>query len=366
MENLIVMGTVFMLENRISAARGCLKRTGADLLIVSNLSNIRYLCGFTGSEGLLILSQNQGWFLTDSRYTSQAGEEVSGATVVEFANRLDSLAQVVLEEKAGKVAFEGGYTSYSSYREMGKKIPGVRFQAVDKELSDLRSVKDKDEGALLEKVARLASAALMETLAEVRPGARESDLAWSLECAMRKGGGEGKSFDFIVASGERGALPHGKASDKLLKKGELVTFDFGALYQGYCSDETVTVALGEPDPKGREIYEVVRCAQQLAIDAVRPGLPFKELDAVARDYIEAKGYGKYFGHGLGHGIGLDIHEPPTVSFRSAATIEEGMVFTIEPGIYLPGFGGVRIEDSVVVEGGGCRRITTVPKELMVL
>lgn len=355
-----------MLEHRISAARRCLERCGADLLIVSNLTNVRYLCGFTGSEGLLILSQNEGWFLTDSRYTSQAGEEVSGARVIEFSIKLDSASEIVLGSGAKKVAFEAAHTTVATYREMCKKMPGVRFLPADKELVSLRSVKDAAELVLLEKVAQIASTALTETLAEVKPGARESDVAWALECAMRRGGAEGKSFDFIVASGERGALPHGKASDKLIQKGELVTLDYGAMYRGYCSDETHTVCVGEPDPRQREIYEVVRTAQYKAIDAVRPGLSFKELDEVARGYIDEKGYGKYFGHGLGHGVGLDIHEPPTVSFRSTAKVEEGMVFTIEPGIYIPGFGGVRIEDTVVVEGGKARRITRVPKELMVL
>ena len=175
-----------------------------------------------------------------------------------------------------------------------------------------------------------------------------------------------KSFDFIVASGERGALPHGRASDKRLAAGELVTVDYGALYRGYCSDETVTVCLGQPDSRQREVYETVRVAQEIAIEAARPGMLFKELDAKARDYIKSKGFGQYFGHGLGHGIGLDIHEHPTVSPRSTTVIEEGMVFTVEPGIYIPGWGGVRIEDSVVMERDGVRRITRVPKQLMVL
>jgi len=343
-----------------------LKRSGAELLVVSNLSNIRYICGFTGSEGLLILSPDDGWFLTDSRYTSQAGAEVSGAQIIEFSNRMESLLQVVSERGPKRIAFEAASTSVATFQEMTKKLPGVEFVPADKELGALRSIKDPVELALLERVAQIASTALTETLSEVKPGARESEVAWALECAMRRGGGEGKSFDFIVASGERGALPHGKASDKLIKKGELVTLDYGAIFQGYCSDETVTVCVGEPDARQRETYEVVRTAQQIAIDAVRPGMSFKGLDATARDYIESKGYGKYFGHGLGHSIGLDIHEPPNVSFRSREMVQEGMVFTIEPGIYIPGWGGVRIEDSVVAESGGCRRITKVPKELMVL
>ena len=355
-----------MANNRITAARACLERVGADLLLVSNLSNIRYLTGFTGSEALLVLSPDDGWFLTDSRYTSQAGTEVTGAKVVEFSVRLESLTNVLQETGAAKVAFEAGYTSVQAFQELCKKVPGIEFIPADKELIAIRTVKDASELEILEQVAGMASQALLEIVGELRPGAVESDVAWALEIAMRKRGAEGKSFDFIVASGERGALPHGKASDKRIAAGELVTIDYGAFYRGYCSDETVTVCLGQPDGRQREVYETVRAAQEMAIEGVRPGMIFRDLDAIARDYIAGKGYGQYFGHGLGHGIGLDVHEHPTVSPRSTTVIEEGMVFTVEPGIYIPSWGGVRIEDSVVVEGGRCRRITQVPKTLTIL
>ncbi|HEY5512596.1 MAG TPA: aminopeptidase P family protein [Geomonas sp.] len=355
-----------MLNNRISAARGCLERIGSDLLIISNLSNIRYLSGFTGSEALLVLSRTDGWFLTDSRYTSQANAEVTGARIVEFSTRLESLAAILKEAGGTKVAFEAGYTSVAVYQDLLKRVPELEFIPADAELSALRTVKDAGELEILERAARIASQAFLEIAGEVKPGALESEVAWALEVAMMRGGAEGKSFDFIVASGERGALPHGRASDKKIAAGELVTVDFGALYRGYCSDETVTFCLGEPDSKQREVYETVRVAQQLAIDAVRPGISFRELDAKARDYIAEKGFSQYFGHGLGHGVGLGVHEHPTVSPRSTALVEEGMVFTVEPGIYIPGWGGVRIEDSVVVERDGCRRITQVPKALMIV
>ena len=355
-----------MVINRISAARGCLGRVGSDLLLVSNLSNIRYLTGFTGSEGLLLLSPDDGWFLTDSRYTSQAGAEVTGARVVESSNRMESLAGLLRQAGASKVAFEAAFTSVAVYQELGKKLPGIEFVPADAELTAIRTVKDAGELEILEQVAGMASQALLDIVHELTPGAVESEVAWALEVAMKKLGAEGKSFDFIVASGERGALPHGRASDKKLAAGELVTIDYGAFYRGYCSDETVTVCLGEPDLRQREVYETVRVAQALAIEAVKPGMSLRDLDAKARDYITARGFGQYFGHGLGHGIGLDIHEHPTVSPRSTTVIEEGMAFTIEPGIYIPGWGGVRIEDSVVVERDGCRLITQVPKTLMIV
>jgi len=355
-----------MVNNRISKARGGLERTGADLLVVSNLSNIRYLSGFTGSEALLVLSPTEGWFLTDSRYTSQAGSEVTGARVVEFSNRLETLTTILKESGAAKIAFEAGYTSVAVYQELVARLPGVEFVQADSELISIRTVKDAAELEILQKVAAIASRAFLQIVGEIKPGAVESEVAWALEVAMRQGGAEGKSFDFIVASGVRGALPHGKASDKVIAAGELVTVDYGAFLQGYCSDETVTVCLGEPESRQREVYETVRVAQELAIEAVRPGISFREVDAKARDYIASKGFGQYFGHGLGHGIGLDVHEHPTASPRGAGVVEEGMVFTVEPGIYIPGFGGVRIEDSVVVERDGCRRITQVPKALIIV
>lgn len=355
-----------MVLDRISAARGCLERVGADLLLVSNLSNIRYLTGFTGSEALLVLSKDEGWFLTDSRYTSQAGAEVTGARVVEFTNRMETLVKVIEESGAARVAFEAGHLTVAVYQELSGKTTGIEYLPADAEMTPMRAVKDAGELAILERVAEIASQSLMETVARLKPGMTENEVAWALEVAMREKGAEGKSFDFIVASGERGALPHGRASDKAIAAGELVTIDYGAVYRGYCSDETVTVCLGEPTGRQREVFETVLAAQRAAIAAVKPGMPFKELDAVARDYIASKGFGEYFGHGLGHGVGIDIHEYPAASPRSTHTILEGMVFTIEPGIYIPGWGGVRIEDTVVVEKDGCRPITRVPKDLMIV
>ncbi|BCG47835.1 Aminopeptidase YpdF [Citrifermentans bremense] len=355
-----------MVIDRISAARGCLKRVGGDLLLVTNLSNIRYLTGFTGSEALLVLSPDDGWFLTDSRYTSQAGAEVTGAKVAEFSNKMESLVELLQRLQPSKVAFEAAHTTVAVYQELCSKTPQIEYLPADAEMAALRSVKDSGELEILERVAAIASQSLLETLERVAPGMTESEAAWMLEVAMREKGAENKSFDFIVASGERGALPHGKASGKRLARGELVTFDYGAIYGGYCSDETVTVALGEPDSRQREVYETVLGAQRAAMNAVRPGLSFRDLDAVARDYIASRGFGEYFGHGLGHGVGIDIHEHPAASPRSKNVIQEGMVFTIEPGIYIPGWGGVRIEDTVVAEGHGCRCITKVPKDLIVL
>jgi Xaa-Pro aminopeptidase len=218
----------------------------------------------------------------------------------------------------------------------------------------------------LKKTAAIASQSLQEVIPLVKPGVREWDVAVELEYMMRKKGAEGPAFQFIVASGPRSALPHGVASNKKIENGNLVTIDFGAIRRGYTSDETCTLVIGKPTPKQRKIYQIVKDAHDHAIAAVRPGKSFKEIDAVARNYINAKGYKAYFNHGTGHGIGLCVHEPPLISFRGEGNIQKDMVFTIEPGIYLPGWGGVRIEDTILVTSKGCEIITAIDKSLLII
>jgi Xaa-Pro aminopeptidase len=341
-------------------------RFGVDFLLILDLANIRYLAGFTGSDGALVISATDCWFLTDSRYTTQANHEVVGPRIVEYKRKLDGIADLLVENQARRLGFEAEHATVAMHAALAAALPGVELVPVGEELDALRAVKDVDETALLDTCAGIASAALLGIIGLIRPGAVERDLALELEFAMKRGGAEEKSFDFIVASGERGALPHGRASDKSLRNGELVTLDFGAVYRGYCSDETVTVAVGQPDARQREIYTIVKDAHDRAVEKVRPGVALRELDDAARGYIEKKGFGSFFGHGLGHGVGLQVHEKPVVSYRSDGIVEEGMVFTIEPGIYIPDWGGVRIEDTVVVTADGCRLLTRVPKELMVL
>lgn len=355
-----------MLQDRILSARGYLERCSIDFLVFLDLVNIRYICGFTGSDGALVAGRDDVWFLTDSRYTTQAAQETKGCRVVEYSKKVDAVAALLLEQGAKRVGFESQYTTVAVHDAFAASLPGVELVPVGEELDSLRLIKDEGELGLLAKSASISSAAFHGIVDKIRPGAVERELALELEFSMRRAGADEKSFDFIVASGTRGALPHGRASEKVIKSGELVTFDFGAVYHGYHSDETVTVAVGAPDSRQREIYAIVKDAHDRALEAVRPGISFKELDSLARGYIEEKGYGSCFGHGLGHGVGLEVHEKPVVSFRSEGVAEEGMVFTIEPGIYIPGWGGVRIEDTVVVTADGCRLLTQVPKDLMII
>jgi Xaa-Pro aminopeptidase len=353
-------------EERYNVARMRVASYGLDAVLVTNLSTIRYLSGFTGSDGIVVQGADAGWFMTDGRYTSQAKLEVTAYAVSEYRNKFESVSELIKNRRFGRIGFEADSLTVAQFRQLEETLAGIELVPVNGDFQNIRIRKDLSEITMLAKVAELASGALVETLDLLAQGVRERDVAWALESAMRTAGADDKSFDTIVASGPRGALPHGKATDRLINMGELVTIDFGAVMQGYHSDETVTVAVGNPDEQQKKIHGIVKDAHDCALAAVRPGIPLKELDRIARSFIEAQGYGDYFGHGLGHGVGLDVHEPPTVSWRGEMMAEEGMVFTIEPGIYIPGWGGVRIEDTVVVTSDGCTVLTRAPKELISL
>lgn len=355
-----------MLKSRRLKLSSFFEEHALDAILITDMRNIRYLCGFSGSEGALVISPDNAWFLCDSRYTEQATAELQGVEVRECALRLESLDSLLAENGLKRVGFEAAHTTVSAYRKISGTLTGIELVELGPVLDNVRIRKDADEIELMCSVARLASLSLMNVLSFVKPGVSESDIALELEFEMRRQGAEGRAFDFIVASGVRGAMPHGRASDKLIQSGELITIDFGALKDAYHSDETVTVACGQPGAREREIHGIVKAAHDLAIERVRPGLACKELDGVARDYIRDRGYGEYFGHGLGHGVGLEIHESPTLSPRSESILEEGMVITIEPGIYIPGFGGVRIEDTLVVTADGYRILTSADKQLLIL
>lgn len=355
-----------MLKSRRAKLERFFNSDELDAILLSSPLNIRYLCGFSGSEGALLLTRDAGWFLCDSRYTTQAAAEVAGVDIRQFTVKLDAIADLVAEMQFSRIGFEAAHTTVADFKALSGKLGGSELVAIEGEFDQIRSCKDCDELDRLQDVAALASNSLLAVLPALRPGISELDFARELEFEMLRRGAEGRAFDFIVASGDRGAMPHGRASEKTVRSGELVTIDFGAVRNGYYSDETVTVAVGQPDDRCRKIYGIVKEAHDRAIAEVRPGITCRELDDIARNYIHGHGYGDFFGHGLGHGVGLEIHEKPVLSPRSEAIVEKGMVFTIEPGIYIPGFGGVRIEDTVVVTSDGCHLLTKVPKELMIL
>ncbi|SNB46181.1 Xaa-Pro peptidase family protein [Geobacter sp. DSM 9736] len=355
-----------MLKDRILSARRLMERLEVEALLFLHLPNIRYLSGFTGSDGALLIRHDEGWFLTDSRYTTQAEREVFCSSTVTYRSKVEGIAECVQKAGSRRLGIEAEHMTVSFHDALSAALPGVELVAVGSELDELRLLKDAAEVELLDRSASIASEALIQVLDQLRPGSVERDVALALEILMKQKGAEDKAFDFIVASGVRGALPHGRASEKVIAAGELVTLDFGARFDGYHSDETVTVAIGKPDSRQREIYSIVKDAHDLALAGVKPGVALKELDSIARGHIESKGYGSCFGHGLGHGVGLEVHEKPTVSFRSDGVLKEGMVITVEPGIYIPEWGGVRIEDTVIVTADGYRVLSKVPKDLIVI
>jgi Xaa-Pro aminopeptidase len=356
-----------MIKNRASLVRHLLEECGLDAFVFFEPTNLRFLCGFTGTDGALVAGGEEAFFLTDSRYTTQAREQVVADRIVEYRVKLDGVVSCLREKGYRKIGFEAETLPFATVRKLQEKVPeGVEWIPVTREVQSFRGIKDTTETVALQEACRLNGEAFEEVLPLIRPGAVEKEIALALEFALKRRGGEEKAFDFIVASGARGALPHGVASDKKIVAGELVTLDFGVRYQGYHSDETVTVAVGPVSARMREIFDVVLSAHDQAMSEVRPGRALKDIDEVARRYIADAGYGEYFGHGLGHGVGLEVHEFPTVSPRSEETAREGMVFTIEPGIYIPDLGGVRIEDMVEVTAEGCRPLTTIPKAFRTL
>jgi Xaa-Pro aminopeptidase len=351
---------------RLEAVRKMIIEAEVDALLVTHPVNRRYLSGFDGSSGLLLISASQAYLITDFRYLEQAEKQAEGFTIIRRHDELyPGLAAIISEHGWSTIGFEAKELTYDSYREMEEKLKNKWVPLTDT-VEKLRMVKNDAELAIMNKGAAQLDEAFTYLLTLIRPGMSERQLALELEIFLLRAGAEERSFKFIVASGPRGALPHGSASEKIMQAGELVTIDFGAVFEGYATDMTRTVCLGQPDQLQSEIYELVKAAQAAAAVAVGPKKKTKEIDSIARDIIDKAGYGEYFGHGLGHGIGLETHEAPTLNQRSETVLEPGMVVTIEPGVYLPGQGGVRIEDMVQVTVEGVRSMTTSTRELITI
>ncbi|MCL6598452.1 MAG: Xaa-Pro peptidase family protein [Alicyclobacillus macrosporangiidus] len=361
------------MNGRLDRLRAEMAARGLEAMLVSSPENRRYVSGFTGTSANVLVTADRALVITDFRYTQQAKAQCTGFEVVQQQAShagafLELLAEVVQSLGVKAVGFEQDYLTYGEverYRALEKTVPGFTWVPVSGVVERLRIVKDEAEIAILEEAARIADEAFEHVLGVLRPGLTERDVALELEIQMRKRGASGAAFDTIVASGWRSAMPHGVASDKVLEAGDLVTMDFGALYQGYCSDLTRTVVIGKANPRQREIYERVLEAQRLALAAVRPGTTGRELDAVARDALARHGLAEAFGHSLGHGIGLAIHEDPRISKSGEDVLEPGMVITIEPGVYLPEWGGVRIEEDVLVTPDGGRVLTHSAKDTLI-
>ena len=339
--------------------RAFLEQEKVDGIFIKGDSSIRYFTGFTGGESLLYVDARRAVIITDSRYTLQVRQQAPECELVEHLHGFWPEAAKL--PQSDNLALDGDYFSYTEQCALAAVLPHAAWKNVN--LVGLRAVKTPEEMQLIRRAVAISDEAFLQLLPHIRAGRKESELAAELEYNMRKLGSTKPSFETICASGKRSALPHGVASDKVVEEGDFITFDFGATYGGYCSDITRTVVVGKAAPWQKEIYDIVLQDNLLGEKTLKAGLTGIQVDGAVRDFIGSKGYGPNFGHGLGHGVGLDIHEKPVLNRANGQPLPAGAVVTIEPGIYLPDKGGVRIEDTVLVTETGCERLTSVPKEL---
>ena len=360
------MGNSFY-ETRQENSRKILDSCDLDGILFVSLENIRYLCGFTGSDGAFVITPKESFFLTDSRYWTQADEEVKGTRIIRYKRKMEGILSLFTDLKLRGIGFESPALPFSAYRFLTEKLAGeARLLPLEDELRNLRAVKDPHELTLIRRAIDISSDAFSRATKMLKEDVVEREIALEMEFLMKRGGADAMGFDIILASGKRSALPHGKASGKRIEKGNLILIDFGSGFQGYHSDQTRTVVCGPPSLEQKKIHQIVLEAHDRAIEKVKPGTSIAEVDEAARDHIRSQGYGEYFGHGTGHGIGLAVHEDPAVNSESKGLLQEGMVFTVEPGIYLPDRGGVRIEDMVLVTAHGAEVLTHLPRELKVI
>jgi Xaa-Pro aminopeptidase len=357
-----------MMKNRLKRLQGTLSKENLDFLLVTVLPHVRYLSGYSGTNGIIVVSAKSSVFLTDFRYKEQAKQQVRNMKAVTVERDLFSgLADLAgLKGKRIKLGFETKHLSCQVYRRLKSLLPDCLLVPTEGIVESLTIKKDKGEIEKIKKAVRITDRAFSEILDFIKPGVKELDVAAELEYRMKKHGSSAPSFETIVASGKRGALPHGIASGKRIRKGEFVTMDFGAIFEGYTADMTRTVLVGKASKKQKRLYDLVLKAQRRAVSKARAKMRACDLDKSARDVIKRAGYAKYFGHGLGHGIGLVVHDNPAVNPTNQLHLEPGMVITIEPGVYLPNWGGVRIEDDILITPRGCQNLTKSEKDLIEL
>lgn len=354
-------------DSRIARLRRRMAEAGADAFVTAHGPNRRYLTGFHGTAGIALVTAAQAILLVDFRYVTQAEEQAPAWDRRMFEDPLETLRSAFDEAGAKRIAFESAHVSHRTFERWRAKAADVEWIPTFGWVEGLRAVKEAGEIARIEEAVALGDEVFEEILGLIRPGAKEREIALEIEIALRRRGAEGLAFPPIVASGPRGALPHAVPSDRAIERGELVVLDFGCVLNGYCSDMTRTVCVGPASQEARDLYELVLRAQRAGVEAVAPGRSGVEVDAQARRVIAEAGHGERFGHGLGHGVGLEVHEdPPRLSQRSETVLEPGMVCSVEPGVYVPGWGGIRIEDLVCVTEDGARVLTRSTKELLEL
>jgi Xaa-Pro aminopeptidase len=352
---------------RLEKLRQALAERELEGMLITDPLNRRYLSGFGGTAGWLFVTAERATLAVDFRYYERAAREAPGCEQVHVTGPYKvALAEMVAQTRIKRLGIEGDHVTVSQFEELRSEVPEVELVPVDKMVLPMRAVKDEGEIDAIRAAVACSDAAFAHLCHVIRPGMTEAQVAWELESYMRQHGASALSFPTIVGSGPNGAMPHATSSERVLQPGEPIVMDFGAVVQGYCSDITRTLCLGEADERYASIWGLVLEAQRAVEERLRPGMSGQEADAIARDLFAEAGHGDRFGHGLGHGVGLAIHEEPRLSRLSPdAILEPGMVFTVEPGLYFPGWGGVRIEDMVVMRGEGVEVLTRAAKEPVV-
>jgi Xaa-Pro aminopeptidase len=352
---------------RLARLREQIKLKEIDGVFITKRENYMYLSGFTGTYAYLIVTMEEAILLTDFRYTEQASKQAPLFNIVQYqGSLLIALNEIIQSRNILKLGFEDIHMTFDRYSEYSIKLNLKDFLPLGGMIESLRIIKDTQEIEIINKAVEISDKAFEHILGYIKPNVTELDISTELEYFMKKLGAKGESFEIIVASGERSSMPHGVASSKKIQSGDVITMDYGCIYDNYCSDMTRTVFLGEPDKEMKKIYNIVLKAQFEALQSCKAGLTGKEIDYVARDIIDKSGFGKNFGHGLGHGVGIEVHEEPRLSLSGNTKMEDGMVVTVEPGIYVPGLGGVRIEDMLVISADVPTVLTKSTKEMIVI
>lgn len=358
-----------MMNRRLHLLQNLLKENDLDSIIITNLYNLRYLAQFTGTSGAAVITGQKAYFITDARYTEQATKQCVGFEIVnQNGTLLHAIANLINELSLKTVGFESSNVTFNQYEQLRNALNhAIVLKSTNGIVESLRENKDNSEFDIIKQACAIADKAFIHILDFIKPGMKEIEVANELDFYMRSLGATSTSFDTIVASGFRSAMPHGVASDKIIEKGDFITLDYGCYFNGYVSDMTRTISLGEPsNPQLKEIYHTVLGAQNLVNETVKVGMSGFEVDKIARDYITKSGYGDYFIHSTGHGIGLEVHENPGISKVSQSILTVGHAITNEPGIYIAGVGGVRIEDDLLITENGIEIVTKSNKELIIL
>ena len=354
-------------RKRLDSLKAIMKEKGYNAFYVANITNVRYLSGFTGSSGFLLITDHGDYFFSDGRYTEQSKHEITDYTIHITTNHLKFISEENLLESSWRMCFEGNHLSYDMFNKIKETAGnGLEMCPENDIIENIAAVKDESEIDALQTAVDITDRVFDLILPEIKVGVTEKHIAARISYLFKQEGGDGDSYDPIIASGANGALPHATPSDKEVEKGDFIVMDFGALYKGYHADMTRTIVVGEASDRHHEIYNIVLESQLAGINVARSGMKCSDLDKACRDVIDAKGYGELFMHSTGHGLGLEVHTLPRITWMNHNNLIENNVITIEPGIYIAGWGGVRIEDDCVILKDSCRPMNSSTKDLVVV